>query len=68
MLLANQLGSIEAATNRCMRVMRIAVSIEHQGLGLGSWMLDQLMKQVSDMDYLATSFVLPANWFLSGLM
>ncbi|PMK98641.1 ATPase [Vibrio lentus] len=55
-LLANQLGSIEAATNRCMRVMRIAVSIDHQSLGLGSWMLEQLSKQVSDIDYLATSF------------
>ena len=58
-LLANQLGSVEAATSRCLRVMRIAVSIRHQGLGIGRWMLGQLSEQAvrtEQVDYLATSF------------
>ncbi|WP_060980819.1 GNAT family N-acetyltransferase [Vibrio splendidus] len=55
-LLANQLGSVEAATSRCLRVMRIAVSTCHQGLGIGSWMLGQLSEQSRQADYLATSF------------
>ncbi|MGF1801465.1 GNAT family N-acetyltransferase [Vibrio gigantis] len=58
-LLANQLGSVEAATSRCLRVMRIAVSIRHQGLGIGRWMLEQLSEQAvqtEQVDYLATSF------------
>ncbi|MCF7494368.1 GNAT family N-acetyltransferase [Vibrio sp. L5-1] len=55
-LLANQLGSTEAATSRCLRVMRIAVSTRHQGLGIGGWMLAKLSEQTSQADYLATSF------------
>lgn len=58
-LLANQLGSVEAATSRCLRVMRIAVSTRHQGLGIGRWMLEQLSGQVvqtEQVDYFATSF------------
>ncbi|MCG9544511.1 GNAT family N-acetyltransferase [Vibrio sp. Isolate33] len=58
-LLANQLGSVEAATSRCLRVMRIAVSTRHQGLGIGRWMLDLLSEQAvqtEQVDYLATSF------------
>ncbi|MEZ8233408.1 ATPase [Vibrio splendidus] len=55
-LLANQLGCTEAATSRCLRVMRIAVSTPHQGLGIGRWMLAQLSEQTSQADYLATSF------------
>ncbi|MEZ8237940.1 GNAT family N-acetyltransferase [Vibrio splendidus] len=55
-LLANQLGCTEAATSRCLRVMRIAVSMPHQGLGIGGWMLAKLSEQTSQADYLATSF------------
>ncbi|CAK2449559.1 tRNA(Met) cytidine acetyltransferase TmcA [Vibrio crassostreae] len=58
-LLANQLGFVEAATSRCLRVMRIAVSTRHQGLGIGRWMLEQLSEQAvqtGQVDYLATSF------------
>ncbi|MCC5517539.1 tRNA(Met) cytidine acetyltransferase [Vibrio splendidus] len=55
-LLANQFGCIQAATSRCLRVMRIAVSARHQGLGIGRWMLAQLSQQTSQADYLATSF------------
>ncbi|CDU04768.1 putative P-loop ATPase fused to an acetyltransferase [Vibrio coralliirubri] len=55
-LLANQLGCTPAATSRCLRVMRIAVSARHQGLGIGRWMLAQLSQQTSQADYLATSF------------
>ncbi|MCF7485543.1 GNAT family N-acetyltransferase [Vibrio sp. A2-1] len=55
-LLANQLGCTEAATSRCFRVMRIAVSTPHQGLGIGGWMLAKLSEQTSQADYLATSF------------
>ncbi|MFA0543877.1 GNAT family N-acetyltransferase, partial [Vibrio sp. 10N.222.52.B7] len=55
-LLANQLGCTQAATSRCLRVMRIAVSARHQGLGIGRWMLAQLSQQTSQADYLATSF------------
>ena len=55
-LLANQFGCIQAATSRCLRVMRIAVSARHQGLGIGCWMLAQLSQQTSQADYLATSF------------
>ncbi|ERM58394.1 GNAT family N-acetyltransferase [Vibrio cyclitrophicus] len=55
-LLANQLGCAQAATNRCVRVMRIAVSSRHQGLGIGSWMLAKLSEQMKQTDYLATSF------------
>ncbi|MEZ8772513.1 GNAT family N-acetyltransferase [Vibrio sp. 10N.247.310.17] len=55
-LLANQLGCTPAATSRCLRVMRIAVSARHQGLGIGRWMLGQLSKQTNQADYLATSF------------
>ncbi|KAA8681377.1 GNAT family N-acetyltransferase [Vibrio gigantis] len=58
-LLANQLGSVEAATSRCLRVMRIAVSIRRQGLGIGRWMLERLSEeavQTEQADYLATSF------------
>ncbi|MGO2319367.1 MAG: GNAT family N-acetyltransferase [Vibrio toranzoniae] len=55
-LLANQLGCREAATSRCLRVMRIAVSTRHQGLGIGRWMLAKLSEQTSQADYLATSF------------
>lgn len=55
-LLANQLGCTQAAISRCLRVMRIAVSIRHQGLGIGRWMLAQLSQQTSQADYLATSF------------
>ncbi|NVN80087.1 MULTISPECIES: tRNA(Met) cytidine acetyltransferase TmcA [unclassified Vibrio] len=58
-LLANQLGSVKAATSRCLRVMRIAVSTRHQGLGIGRWMLGQLSEQAvqtEQVDYLATSF------------
>ncbi|UWZ99395.1 GNAT family N-acetyltransferase [Vibrio splendidus] len=55
-LLANQLGCTQAATSRCLRVMRIAVSTRHQGLGIGRWMLGQLSKQTGQADYLATSF------------
>ncbi|MEZ8284479.1 GNAT family N-acetyltransferase [Vibrio splendidus] len=55
-LLANQLGCTQAATSRCLRVMRIAVSTRHQGLGIGRWMLVKLSEQTSQADYLATSF------------
>ncbi|MFA0155550.1 GNAT family N-acetyltransferase [Vibrio sp. 10N.261.46.A3] len=55
-LLANQLGCTQAASSRCLRVMRIAVSARHQGLGIGRWMLAQLSQQTSQADYLATSF------------
>ena len=55
-LLANQLGVAQAATSRCIRVMRIAVSTRHQGLGIGSWMLDKLSLHIEQADYLATSF------------
>ncbi|MEZ9566829.1 GNAT family N-acetyltransferase [Vibrio artabrorum] len=55
-LLANQLGCTEAATSRCLRVMRIAVSTRHQGFGIGRWMLAQLSRQITQVDYLATSF------------
>ncbi|MEZ8858695.1 GNAT family N-acetyltransferase [Vibrio sp. 10N.247.311.51] len=55
-LLANQLGCTQAATSRCLRIMRIAVSTLHQGLGIGRWMLAQLSQQTSQVDYLATSF------------
>lgn len=55
-LLVNQLGCTPAATSRCLRVMRIAVSARHQGLGIGRWMLAQLSQQTSQADYLATSF------------
>ncbi|NOJ06859.1 GNAT family N-acetyltransferase [Vibrio splendidus] len=55
-LLANQLGCTEAATSSCLRVMRIAVSTPHQGLGIGGWMLAKLSEQTSQADYLATSF------------
>ena len=55
-LLANQLGAVQAATSRCIRVMRIAVSTRHQGLGIGSWMLDKLSQHIEQADYLATSF------------
>ncbi|MFA0555176.1 MULTISPECIES: GNAT family N-acetyltransferase [unclassified Vibrio] len=55
-LLANQFGCTQAATSRCLRVMRIAVSARHQGLGIGRWMLAQLSQQTSQADYLATSF------------
>ncbi|MGI9886412.1 GNAT family N-acetyltransferase [Vibrio chagasii] len=55
-LLANQLGAVQAATSRCIRVMRIAVSTCHQGLGIGSWMLDKLSQHIEQADYLATSF------------
>ncbi|WP_409438374.1 tRNA(Met) cytidine acetyltransferase TmcA [Vibrio sp. BS-M-Sm-2] len=58
-LLANQFGSVEAATSRCLRVMRIAVSIRRQGLGIGRWMLERLSEeavQTEQADYLATSF------------
>ncbi|MFA0520311.1 GNAT family N-acetyltransferase, partial [Vibrio sp. 10N.222.55.E8] len=53
---ANQLGCTEAATSRCLRVMRIAVSTRHQGFGIGRWMLAQLSRQITQVDYLATSF------------
>ncbi|TVU65273.1 tRNA(Met) cytidine acetyltransferase [Vibrio atlanticus] len=55
-LIANQLGSTQAAKSRCVRVMRIAVSNRHQSLGIGSWMLDKLSEQIDQADYLATSF------------
>ncbi|MFA0709208.1 GNAT family N-acetyltransferase, partial [Vibrio sp. 10N.222.48.A3] len=55
-LLANQLGCTQAASSRCLRVMRIAVSTRHQGSGIGRWMLGQLSKQTNQADYLATSF------------
>ncbi|WP_299689899.1 GNAT family N-acetyltransferase [uncultured Vibrio sp.] len=55
-LLANQLGCAQAAQSRCLRIMRIAVSIRHQGLGIGRWMLDALSAENSQVDYLATSF------------
>ncbi|WP_434567259.1 GNAT family N-acetyltransferase [Vibrio chagasii] len=55
-LLANQLGAVQAATSTCIRVMRIAVSTRHQGLGIGSWMLDKLSQHIEQADYLATSF------------
>ncbi|CAH6866485.1 tRNA(Met) cytidine acetyltransferase TmcA [Vibrio chagasii] len=55
-LLANQLGATQAATNHCIRVMRIAVSTRHQGFGIGSWMLDKLSQHIEQADYLATSF------------
>ncbi|WP_139683655.1 tRNA(Met) cytidine acetyltransferase TmcA [Vibrio tasmaniensis] len=55
-LLANQLGCTQAATSRCLRVMRIAVSTRHQGSGIGRWMLGQLSQQTNQVDYLATSF------------
>ena len=55
-LLANQLGAVQAATSICIRVMRIAVSTRHQGFGIGSWMLDKLSQRIEQADYLATSF------------
>lgn len=55
-LLANQLGAVQAATSTCIRVMRIAVSTRHQGLGIGSWMLDKLSQHIEQADYLATSY------------
>nr|WP_146448960.1 GNAT family N-acetyltransferase [Vibrio kanaloae] len=55
-LLANQLGCREAATSRCLRVMRIAVSTSYQSRGIGSWMLGTLAQQTDQVDYLATSF------------
>ncbi|UIJ42666.1 GNAT family N-acetyltransferase [Vibrio kanaloae] len=55
-LLANQLGCREAATSRCLRVMRIAVSTSYQSSGIGSWMLGTLAQQTDQVDYLATSF------------
>ena len=55
-LLSNQLGCTEAGTSRCLRVMRIAVSTPHQGLGIGCWMLAMFSELTNQADYLATSF------------
>ncbi|MGF1752662.1 GNAT family N-acetyltransferase [Vibrio makurazakiensis] len=55
-LLANHLGVDEAASQQCIRVMRIATSPELQGKGLGSFMLNKLSESTTGCDYLATSF------------
>ncbi|NVD08631.1 tRNA(Met) cytidine acetyltransferase [Vibrio sp. JPW-9-11-11] len=53
--LANHLGIAEAAQQRSLRVMRIAVHPELQGQGIGKRMLRQLREQ-TDYDFYSTSF------------
>ncbi|NAW56234.1 MULTISPECIES: tRNA(Met) cytidine acetyltransferase TmcA [unclassified Vibrio] len=53
--LANQLGCAEAATERSVRIMRIAVHPDGQRQGWGTAMLRQL-DALLDISYLSTSF------------
>ncbi len=56
-ILAAHLGLELAATLRCARIQRIAVSPLLQGQGIGSWMLAQTESHLDkDYDYLASSF------------
>ncbi|MDG3086281.1 GNAT family N-acetyltransferase [Vibrio hannami] len=55
--LATQFGIEKAASERCLRVMRIAIHPDAQRLGLGSKALASLNNLAElDFDYLATSF------------
>lgn len=56
-ILAAHLGLEQAATLRCARIQRIAVSPLLQGRGTGSWMLAQVEQHLEkEYDYLAGSF------------
>lgn len=56
-ILAAHLGLDQAATLRCARIQRIAVSPLLQGCGIGSWMLVQIEQHLEkDNDYLVSSF------------
>jgi len=56
-ILANHLGINEAAQQRCLRVMRIAVHPDAQRCGYGHDMLTRLKEDaLGHYDYLATSF------------
>lgn len=62
--LANHLALSEPATQRCGRVMRIAVHPLLQSSGVGSDMLRRLRLQIGDqVDYLATSFGVTTELF-----
>ncbi|ELP5726909.1 tRNA(Met) cytidine acetyltransferase [Vibrio vulnificus] len=59
--LANHLGLSQAAAQRSLRIMRIAVHPQHQSKGIGQAMLTQLELQLKRqfgqrLDYLSTSF------------
>lgn len=59
--LANHLGLSQAAEQRSLRIMRIAVHPQHQSKGIGQAMLTQLELQLKRqfgqrLDYLSTSF------------
>lgn len=55
-LLANHLGLDKAATQKCLRVMRIAIHPDIQGRGLGHRMISLLVEANRHFDYIATSF------------
>ncbi|UTT86486.1 GNAT family N-acetyltransferase [Vibrio pelagius] len=55
-LLANHLGLDKAATQKSLRVMRIAVHPDIQGRGLGHRMIGLLVEANRHFDYIATSF------------
>jgi tRNA(Met) cytidine acetyltransferase len=58
-LLATHAGIKQAPCYQCYRIMRVAVHPELQGRGIGSHLLQYLIKysqQQSDVDYIATSF------------
>lgn len=69
--LANHLGCSEAARERSMRIMRIAVHPDGQRQGWGSKMLAQLETMVK-VDYLSTSFGVTSElltfWQQNGFM
>lgn len=72
-ILANHLGLGEAAEQKCMRIMRIAVHPDVQRCGNGQEMLSYLKREaIGRYDYLATSFGATRDlvdfWFDSGFI
>ncbi|GAM74485.1 P-loop ATPase [Vibrio ishigakensis] len=61
--LANHLATAEPATQKSLRVMRIAVHPELQGKGVGSALLEYLSSQAHNFSYLSTSFGATAELF-----
>ncbi|PMH43104.1 hypothetical protein BCU68_03695 [Vibrio sp. 10N.286.49.B3] len=60
--IANHLAVSQAATQRCCRIMRIAVSPNMQGLGVGSAVLNWLEESLENKyDYIGSSFAATAE-------
>ncbi len=59
--LVSQLADNAPALVKSLRIMRIAVHPDLQGQGIGGWMLSQLSKKQTDVEYLSTSFGVTAE-------